>query len=582
MVVIRRMNFVRVMGFTFLLTLGLCVEARAQPARNLTIGPTEIKFTGRPGQRGTSAITVNNQTSKTVNIVSKILDVGQAPTIKLAPAGTTPYSCAAWTTLTPKTLTVGAGQKKLVSVSIRAPAGSSGSYHGAIQLLIQPPGGRPRTSAGAQIGPVVLTSVFIARTQRPKLGVVSVKVDLRPPFARRELARNLQPTATVLLKNSGNCLTEITGQITIRNAKTHSRTASGSVLGTNYRRPPTILPKISVPLFIPLSRKVPDGQYVADIRLNYGTDKRLRARVPFVVGSKTTTRPANVAELLAVEVEPDLLIVRLPPGARRSQVIEVRNDSEKTVRLSATLHPLGMTTDGSPQIGTVGDEKLDITKYVALRRVPKAIRAGRKDRIMFVVTLPRGQKRAPPCLLLNVLAGPEGDKKAQDTAYPCQILLAPRDAEPAGVVLEGIEYVSSPEQKGRDAVVVSLANISGSYGQVRGEIQIREQAGRLCGKQTFGQRIPMLILPGAKREVDVHLDEGIKLEKDKTYLVVHRLGVYDERPSRKPKMPPVMKEQYIRFTLRAGPGKTLMVKEIERIKQATMETGTDRRNKGNS
>ena len=75
---------------------------------------------------------------------------------------------------------------------------------------------------------------------------------------------------------------------------------------------------------------VPDGDYTAEVVINYGLSRPLQAKVPFEI-ARGGTAPAGRAEVtkgVRLSVAPDLIETNLPQGAFREFSLTLANEEE--------------------------------------------------------------------------------------------------------------------------------------------------------------------------------------------------------------------------------------------------------------
>lgn len=121
--------------FLCLGSLSLFAEEASAPAKKgfgISISPSLIRLTGKPGQAQNATVRVLNNGVSPTQVITDMSDVGNMVdkegrlTRQFPPAGTTPFSCAKWTLLRENQFMLGPKQFKDVTFVISPPADSVG------------------------------------------------------------------------------------------------------------------------------------------------------------------------------------------------------------------------------------------------------------------------------------------------------------------------------------------------------------------------------------------------------------------------------------------------------------------------
>lgn len=516
--------------FFLLFFFGYCPSVSA----NVTIGPNQLNYLSKPGRESSQTVEIKNQSDLSFRVRVDIIDaVQESGKLKFLNAGETPYSCAAWTTVTPSELPLGPMETQTVTVKVKPESGARGSYHGALMFVVSPVvESDAKYRVSGQIGAVVLTSVFIEGTLQPKLEIRDAVITQATPIRNVSMNMSPQPTAVVSLENTGNCMVSVQGEFVVRLADSNRRVASGSILSINYPMPPTLPPGVTLPIFIPLDRSVPNGSYLGVTKFIYGKRSRLSAKIPVVVGDLSLDSPEIVLEQLRLDFNPKMLDVRLRPGAKRSSSVSLINLEKNDVHLEAKLFPLALTSDGQPQIGAYPPEVPPIAEYLEIKHVPEQLKSGQKGRLVVMAQMP-SDTDMPGLGVIRLKAVDPSESEAKESFFYYPVLVSSEKAEPARVEIETMDYLPAPNEQSPDRVVLTIQNTSTNYGFVKGQVEIREEAGYVYGNQSYGYEETILLLPYGKREIEILLKEKERLKSGTDYILTFKTDIYEESIKRR-------------------------------------------------
>lgn len=168
---------VLIMGLTFV--VGLSVSGMAETTEKMekkgfgiSIAPSVIRLTGKPGEAQTATVRVLNNSESQSQVMSEISDVGNRVDEKgklirqFLPAGTLPFSCAKWLLLRESEFALKPKEFRDVNFLVSPPADSQGGsacvifFRGIPVLENETPGGATQPQATVQIQPRLGAMVF--------------------------------------------------------------------------------------------------------------------------------------------------------------------------------------------------------------------------------------------------------------------------------------------------------------------------------------------------------------------------------------------------------------------------------------
>jgi len=276
---------------------------------------------------------------------------------------------------------------------------------------------------------------------------------------------------------------------------------------------------------VPVAVRCPSdarGAYYALIEVMRGLlvgDRRLQSefevRIPADLTEAVVGRHiGDEAFRLALEVEPTQMDLTLPPGARRTVAVRVRNPGQREVHITARPALVRSEPDGLLTYAAKWEPGRE--HWVVVRRGEFTLGPGRSTTVPAQVVIPRDrpERGTVACALLlkaRAVTGADEDEAASVGEYPVLIFARDPKAPPARLESLGMQLVrASPESNPRSAVL-RVRNVGGRVGQISGRMVLHAATAGELASLAIGQDLGEMILPGAEREFRLplpFLDKG--------------------------------------------------------------------------
>jgi P pilus assembly chaperone PapD len=337
---------------TVALILSMCMMIFSFSIR---IDPILISKVVGQGEKTSASIFIENADEfETVNFEVTVMDVVQNREggYVVAPAGSTDYSAAKWTKVTPTKFSVQPKKTARVDVEINVPRGVIGGRYAAVVLKIvtkkeELTGMEEAAGFGVlldyQIASFIELNIDSLR-KRPELYVTGLslrKISEIPSLA--EVQNIIGPNANVFavtVLNKGNMHVQAYGELIIKTKD--NRTLAKFPMGSG-----NILPGAEVELRSITTRQFPEGSYIARAVVNYGGYRPaiLEAELN-IVKDEAVSKTQKQSEAPLIFVEPGNIELKCLPGAFRSTTVEIFNRGNQTVNISASVYPLVYDLEG--------------------------------------------------------------------------------------------------------------------------------------------------------------------------------------------------------------------------------------------
>lgn len=360
--------------------------AFAPAAASFSVSPQSIVLDLAGGARKRVPVTVLNELP-----VARPLRYYPAP-FRQDPDGTyqvvaegDSLSCHDWFVLDTVNTVLAAGESRVVTVEVAVPYGISGTRFGAVVFDLLPPETPAAGEPEAAVGLVMRMPAYFELTVggsllRSRAELVDLRV-LTPAELGGIYAERLPGDALgirALVRNIGPVRFEVGGHAVVRDSS--GRRVKSFPLGRGTILPGAELGLLSV--LAPLRR----GSYLLDVAVDVGTTSPVKGSVAFHAG-----RPSRVSDSavtvpqLDVSVNPERLEMNIPPRATRNRPVTVRNESDRTVRLKASLTALEGFADGRLDQAETGDSTRDCRAWTVLDTTDVVLlpRSGRNLRLTF-------------------------------------------------------------------------------------------------------------------------------------------------------------------------------------------------------
>lgn len=346
---------------------GVGAQQDRSPLGGLSVGvrPQLIDLTGPAGARRSFDLYVRNfDTLRPAKVWLWIADALQTPTgsLEFGDAGGYEYSAARWMKLDKSELTILPGKEEKVKVTLLVPGGLKGSGHAIVVVSGAPPKNVPipptRENQAYVVARVSFGVIFhyaVPGTAVPGAKVESMFLTSDPP-PNSGLTKKTSPYKRWLVarvRNTGNVMIYGYGWALLRRANVGlvERWRLGQ---KEYGTRKVIYPGRHIDMYMPISRPVPTGDYVAQMRLDYAPSRAAMAEVPLSVTvdeamdafQSQTGAFATQTIGLAVTVEKEMETLRVAPGGVRTGTIKVTNNEAVPLQVQATLLDVTMDGDG--------------------------------------------------------------------------------------------------------------------------------------------------------------------------------------------------------------------------------------------
>ncbi|MFO7650942.1 MAG: hypothetical protein R6X13_06360 [bacterium] len=342
--------------------------ATAPAAASFSVSPQSVVMDLAPGARKRVQVTVVNELP-----VARPLRYFPAPfrqkldgTYEIVAEADTLLSCHGWFPQDTVSSVLGASEARVVSIDIVVPRNVTGTRFGAVVFDLLPADSAVPGEPEAAVGLVMRMPAYFeltvgGRLQRSRAELTDVKV-LTPAELGGVYAQRLPPDALgvkALVRNSGPVRFEVGGHAVVRDSSARRvksfPLASGSVL------PGAEVELLSV--LAPLRR----GRYALDVAVDFGAASPVKGSVEFHAGREAgVSGPATTVPQLDVTVNPERLEMNLPPRSTRVRPVTVRNESDRAVRLKASLVGLEGFADGTLDQTEAPDASSDCRAWTTL------------------------------------------------------------------------------------------------------------------------------------------------------------------------------------------------------------------------
>lgn len=357
------------------LAIILCISAAAAagaqqggaPLGGFSIGvrPQLIDLTGPAGARRTFDLYVRNFDSlRPAKVWLWVADALQTPTgaLEFSDSGSYEYSAARWLKLDQSELVIMPGKETKLKVTMLVPGNVKGSGHAIVVVSGAPPKNVPiaptRENQAFVVTRVSFGVIFhyaIPGTAVPGAKIESMFLTSEPP-PNSGLTKKTSPYKHWLVarvRNTGNVMIYGYGWALLRRAKIGlmDRWRLGQ---KEYGTRKVIYPGRHIDMYMPVTRPLPSGDYVAQMRLDYAPSRAATAEVPLTVTAddvagdiRSEAGPfATQTVGLAVTVEKELETLRVAPGGVRTGTIKITNNEAVPLQVQATVSDVTMDADG--------------------------------------------------------------------------------------------------------------------------------------------------------------------------------------------------------------------------------------------
>lgn len=426
----------------------------------LIVQPMRMDLTPPPGKRVKASFEIQNYDQSGINAVDlALVDISQwedgtwriiepnedYDTSKLA-------SCKNWISLTKDRVEVRAMRIVPVEMTLRVPPGTRGFYGAGIIATVELP---DVTEVGIVSGVVirylvpVLLNIQQGRAMRHKVELQGVGMRYSEP-------NGLDPATTFISANIENNGGTFSGLKVFGRVRAFSSGHWREVTMTEFKNV-GIIPGVKLRLESDIGRSLPSGKYKVAVGL-YVDGRRVKVIEDDIdfVGDPTVTK---VASDVALRVEPSEVIIESPPGATRTSLIRVRNDSDDAVNVRTSLTiPPGLY---GVVVGDFFGDELDCSGWVKLMPDKFTLRRGGRQNIRITTKMPKtSNMHACYYGLLSLHATyPDGQNAGVKTAYIC----AANSQEEATPVAQPVKIDFAHTGGSRYLVLASFGNYGDTH-----------------------------------------------------------------------------------------------------------------------
>lgn len=351
----------------------------------LIVQPMRIDLTPHPGRRIKTSFEIQNYDPNGIHIVDLTLaDISQWEdgTWRIIEPNddydiSKLSSCKDWLTLTRDKVEVRAMRIVPVEMTLRVPPGVRGFYGaGVIATLEIPPGVEGVGIIIRYLVPVLL-NIQQGRAMRHDINLEDVDLKFSEP-------NGLEPAKTLISANIVNNGGTFSALNVLGRVRAFSSGHWREVTEAEFKDA-GIIPGVELNLEQDIGRSLPSGKYKVAAGL-YVDGRRVRAiekEIDFV-GDPAISK---VASDVALRVTPSNVAIESLPGATRTSMIRVHNDSDDTVnvRTSLAIPPrlYGVT------FGDFFGEELDCSGWVELMPEKFTLRRGGRQNIRIRTSMPQ-------------------------------------------------------------------------------------------------------------------------------------------------------------------------------------------------
>ncbi len=293
------------------------------------VAPMRLELSARPGARLELQIRIENTTAAALQVSLKTVDIQQSETggwviydenfeSEVRPF----YSCADWVSLGTELVNAGAFERKNVEVTVNVPRDAVGAGFAAI--IAEPPLSRDMGGLMVRMRYLIPLIVNIeGRAVRQQVEAEDLEMRLMP--AQR--GRSATTIAAMNVVNSGMSYSRIQGDISV-DLQRNERWMPVARAEMPER---AIMPKASFPLYHDLQRRLPSGTY--RLRGELYVDGRRIAPQTKIIDFQGDPGIDTLALDTALILDPQHLLLQMPPGGSRTSFVSVENPSEYPLKV---------------------------------------------------------------------------------------------------------------------------------------------------------------------------------------------------------------------------------------------------------
>lgn len=377
-------------------------------------------------------------------------------------------SCRSWLKLHKTSLEVKPLRIVSVGLTIKVPPRTRGFYAAGILVTTEPMAIEAGVSVRVQYLVPVILGIQSGRAMRHKIELQDVGMSFSEP-------NGLNPATTILsvnIENNGGTFSSLNVFGRVRSfSNGHWRDITKMEF-----RDAGIIPGAKLMLESNIGRSLPSGRYKVAAAL-YVDGRRVRVveKELSFVGDPTIQK---VASDVALTVTPTEAVVKALPGATRTTVVRVHNNSDETVNVKAHLSVPPLLY-GAIFGDLIGDE-LDCSGWLKMMPEQFQLRRDGRQNIRVTAKMPKGSnKHACYYALLSLNATyPDGQNAGVKTSYIC-VLNNTVEAVP---IVQPLRLTVSAMEESKHIIVARFANYGNIHYTPRCSATITELTGFVVGR----------------------------------------------------------------------------------------------------
>jgi hypothetical protein len=324
---------------------------------------------------------------------------------KVAEKGESAYSCADWMRIEDTTLTLKPGESREVKVYVSAPPNVFGGRYGAVVFEVVPEAESPGKKLATVEYHFRMPAYVEVSVQRfggllRKAAISDFKVEnvASGPIIKELGGEGLGFIAAV--KNDGNIHVDGKGTLVIKDkaGKVKRRVPLGGGRGV-------VLPGATVE-FKSLLKKPPAGEYVARAVISFGGLSPSIAEIPFVVSRAKSSAAGSfkASAPLALDIKPENLEFKTPPGGFRVATLNLRNDERDTISIRGYVRDLEYDPEGAIDAVDSSGTSPSCRRWISLEPERITVPPARTSQVKFTMRVPSGTTGGYyACVVLDAL-----------------------------------------------------------------------------------------------------------------------------------------------------------------------------------
>jgi len=496
---------------------GIALGQRPGPdAPGFAVGPMKVEVAGRPGRSGRASFTVVTRNAPgPLRFRIGIRDLGQISLGRSTPVdvGSGARSCAAWLTVE-RELFIPPNSRIEVPLQFAFPSDASGSYFALVTTQLE-------TDAVSAPMAVALNPAVSVLVEASVPGAAPAHVDITAiELPRSPAAGGAAVRAT--FSNRGVWRSTIEGDLLLyaRDGSFPVRVPIPSQAGG---QPLQIFPGLSYEVPIPLPRALAAGSYrvVGRLVLNgrWRTENEFELEVGSSDGGASVRHLGNAEYDIALQVDPDLIELPVPPGAMRSVPLRIFSLDSRPLDIRASVVDVRMEANG---LATFPESQPDESHWVEVTPASLRLLPGRASTLRTAISVPRHR---PPgnavTRAVRIQASARSAEEEWSSVGETIVLVVAVDptASEAELELEPIELVRPAQDRNPTTALVRVRNAGGRVARLQGEILLSRSSGEVAARLLVGGAGSDVLLPGGVRE----LRFPIPIVDDGEFLVRARL-----------------------------------------------------------